>query len=455
MSARQHPSTITNNKHNMSILRKEERPIAVVALIVFATLNALLIVNHWDSFTRGAHVGFWSVFYNHLNMSGYDIFSLIFISCMRLHWNALRHPLFVVLLLPLFWLNSMQMPQTEFNAAVLLMAMLLVVADVWGAVLMHRLLRDVVEVRRVDAALLTALFYGFAHVMIATMVPDHFALSLPLLLLTLLIAGRKLKEGKPIKLWQTTLLYFLTAGMTLTNGVKVALATWFVNGRKVFSLRSIIAFVVSTLLLGAVYVWQKEAIIAPQEQKIKRIEAAVAKKDPARIAQLKKHDAFVKQQNGEAITKDIPLLEWSDMTTNRWNSVVDNLFGESLQLHRDYLLEDVQQTRPVFVQYRSVLNNIVETLLVVLLIVGTWVARREKFFLMVLSWFGFDMLMHMGFGFGLNEVYIMTTHWAFIIPIATAYILRRTKNVAPRLLVAALAMWLWVYNSTIIANYLL
>lgn len=438
----------------MQILRKEERPIAGVALVVFAALNALLIANHWQSFTRGAHVGFWSVFYNHLNMSGYDIFSLIFISCMRLHWNTLRHPLFVVLLLPLFWLNRLIMPPTEFNAAVLLMAALLVAADVWGAVLMHRLLRDVVEVRRVDAALLTALFYGFAHVMIATMVPDHFALSLPLLLLTLLIAGRKLKEGKPMKLWQSALLFFLTAGVTLTNGVKVALAAWFVNGRKVFSWRSIASFVVPTLLLGAIYVWQQDAIVAPQERKIKRIEAAVAKKDPARIANLKEHNDFVKQQNGEALTKNVPLLEWSDITTDRWQSAVDNLFGESLQLHRDYLLEDVQQTRPVFVQYRSALNYVVEALLVVLLAVGALTARREKFFLMVLSWFGFDMLMHMGFGFGLNEVYIMTAHWAFIIPIAAGYILRRSNSTVPRVLVAALALWLWAYNAAIVIDYL-
>lgn len=438
----------------MQILRKEERPIAGVALVVFAALNALLIANHWESFTRGAHVGFWSVFYNHLNMSGYDIFSLIFISCMRLHWNTLRHPLFVVLLLPLFGLNRLIMPPTEFNAAVLLMAALLVAADVWGAVLMHRLLRDVVEVRRVDAALLTALFYGFAHVMIATMVPDHFALSLPLLLLTLLIAGRKMKEGKPMKLWQSALLFFLTAGVTLTNGVKVALAAWFAGGRKVFAWRSIASFVVPTLLLGAIYVWQQDAIVAPQERKIKRIEAAVAKKDPARIAKLQEHNDFVKQQNGEALTRNVPLLEWSDITTDRWRSAVDNLFGESLQLHRDYLLEDVQQTRPVFVQYRSALNYVVEALLVVLLAVGAWTARREKFFLMVLAWFGFDMLMHMGFGFGLNEVYIMTAHWAFIIPIAAGYILRRSNSMAPRVLVAALAVWLWAYNTAIVIDYL-
>lgn len=438
----------------MQILRKEEHPVAIVALIVFAALNALLIANHWQSFTRGAHVGFWSVFYNHLNMSGYDIFSLIFISCMRLHWNALRHPLFVALLLPLFWLNHQIMPPTEFNAAVLLMGALLVAADVWGAVLMHRLLRDVVEVNRMDAAFLTAMFYGFAHVMIATMVPDHFALSLPLLLLTLLIAGRRLKEGKPMKLWQSALLFFLTAGMTLTNGVKVALAAWFVNGRKVFSWRSILSFVVPTLLLGAVYLWQKEAIIEPQEHNIKRIEAAVAKKDPARIAKLKEHDDFVKQQNGEALTKSVPLLEWSDMTTSRWQSAVNNLFGESLQLHRDYLLEDVQQTRPVFVEYRSAVNYIVEALVVLLLVAGAWIARREKFFLMVFSWFAFDMIMHMGFGFGLNEVYIMTAHWAFIIPIAAGYILRRKNSMAARVLVAALTLWLWAYNAVIVIGYL-
>lgn len=438
----------------MKILRKEERPVAIVALIVFAALNALLIANHWQSFTRGAHVGFWSVFYNHLNMSGYDIFSLIFISCMRLHWNALRHPLLVALLLPLFWINHQIMPPTEFNTAVLLMGALLVAADVWGAVLMHRLLRDVVEVNRMDAAFLTAMFYGFAHVMVATMVPDHFALSLPLLLLTLLIAGRRLKEGKPMKLWQSALLFFLTAGVTLTNGVKVALAARFAGGRKVFSWRSILSFVVPTLLLGAVYLWQKEAIIEPQEHNIKRIEAAVAKKDPARIAKLKEHDDFVKQQNGEALTKSVPLLEWSDMTTSRWQSAVDNLFGESLQLHRDYLLEDVQQTRPVFVEYRSAVNYIVEALVVLLLVAGAWIARREKFFLMVLAWFALDMIMHMGFGFGLNEVYIMTAHWAFIIPIAAGYILRRKNSMAARVLVAALTLWLWAYNAVIVIGYL-
>ena len=436
-------------------LRKEERPLAISAAVVFTILNGLLIYCHFDSFTRGAHVGFWSVFYNHLCMSGYDVFSLIFISCMRLHWNALRHPLFVALLLPMYWINHWLMPQTEFNFAVFLMATLLIVADVWGAVLLHRILRDIVGVKSGDATLLTALFYGFAHVMTAAIVPDHFALSLPLLLLALLMTGRHLQRGTRFTWLQQALLFFLTAGVTLTNGVKIALAAWMVNGKKVFSWKSILSFVVPTLLFGAVFVWQQEAIIKPQEQRIKHIEAAVAKKDPARIERLKTHDAFVKKQNGEALTKDVPLLEWSDMTTSRTRSVVDNLFGESLQFHKDHLMEDVQQTRPVFVSYGSVLSYVVEALIVLLLIAGAWVARRQRFFLIVATWFGFDMLMHLGFGFGLNEVYIMTAHWAFIIPIAAAYLLRQRQDAWLRFAVAALTVWLWAYNGTVLVEYLL
>ena len=248
------------------ILRKEERPVALVALVVFVLLNAMLIYNHYDSFTRGAHVGFWSVFYNHLGMSGYDVFSLIFISCMRLHWNALRHPLFVAVLLPLYWINHTIMPPTEFNFAVFLMAAVLVACDVWGVILLHRILRDIVGCTRKDTLWLIALFYGFAHIMITTMVPDHFALSLPLLLLTLLLTGRKLQEGKRFTYLQQALLFMLTAGITLTNGVKVALAAWFAAGKKVFSWRSIASFVVPTLLLALVVVWQQKAIIEPQEQ---------------------------------------------------------------------------------------------------------------------------------------------------------------------------------------------
>ena len=65
------------------------------------------------------------------------------------------------------------------------------------------------------------------------------------------------------------------------------------------------------------------------------------------------------------------------------------------------------------------------------------------------------MLMHLGFGFGINEVYIMTAHWAFIIPIAAAYLLRQRQDAWLRFAVAALTIWLWAYNGTVLVEYLL
>lgn len=336
------------------------------------------------------------------------------------------------------------------------MAAVLVACDFYGFVFLRRTLHEIIGISRTDANWLSAMFYSFAHIMLAAIVPDHFAISLMLLLLTIYITARHMRDGRQLEWWKATLLYFITAGMTLTNGVKTFIAAAFTNGRKVFSWRGMAAFVLPTLLLGAAVVWQEKVIIEPQKRNIKHIEQAVAKKNPHATDKIKVHDEWVKRQNGEALTTKVPLLEWSDITTSRWRSVVDNLFGESLQLHCDHLLEDVQQTRPVFVSYRWTLNYIVEAAVVLLFIAGAWAARRERLFKMVASWFAFDIVMHLFFGFGLNEVYIMTAHWAFIIPISAAYLIKKStprRAKAIRIAVGTLTLWLAAYNISILFDY--
>ena len=44
---------------------------------------------------------------------------------------------------------------------------------------------------------------------------------------------------------------------------------------------------------------------------------------------------------------------------------------------------------------------------------------------LALPWFAFDMVLHLVLGFGIIEVYIMAAHWAFVIPVAAAYLLLR------------------------------
>ena len=61
-------------------------------------------------------------------------------------------------------------------------------------------------------------------------------------------------------------------------------------------------------------------------------------------------------------------------------------------------------------------------------------------------------------GFGINEVYIMTAGWAFIVPIALGYTMRALAygpRRVMRILLVALTLWLWIYNGGQIAMYLL
>ena len=85
-----------------------------------------------------------------------------------------------------------------------------------------------------------------------------------------------------------------------------------------------------------------------------------------------------------------------------------------------------------------------------------WYGRRSRLMWLLLSWFAFDMLMHVGFGFGLNEVYIMTAHWAFIIPIAIGFAIRHLSGTKRELVVSAvsaLGAWMFFYNLAFIVGY--
>ena len=166
--------------------------------------------------------------------------------------------------------------------------------------------------------------------------------------------------------------------------------------------------------------------------------------------------AWREKQNGTAIDKDNLLLQWSDISTPRLPSVIHNLMGESLILHSQHLLEDVQNNRPVFVAYDQMVFYVVEGLVALLFIIGVWYGRRSRLMWLLLSWFAFDMLMHVGFGFGLNEVYIMTAHWAFIIPIAIGFAIRHLSGTKRELVVSvvsALGAWMFFYNLAFIVGY--
>ena len=81
-------------------------------------------------------------------------------------------------------------------------------------------------------------------------------------------------------------------------------------------------------------------------------------------------------------------MNWTDKTTSRSQTLVENLFGESILLHQEYVLGDVLRNRPMFVKYRYAVNYVVEAVIVVLLLLASARAERAKYLWLVMSYFG-------------------------------------------------------------------
>ena len=440
-------------------VKKEERWLAFAMLAVFVTFNAMVIASHYHVYTMEAHGGFWSVFTKNFRMSGYDCWSWITVSGGRIHFVTSRHPLYLTFLYPLYLLNDWLIQNVGYNFAVYFMAVIIVFSAFYAVLFMYRVFREVLELRRKDARLLTLLLFSFGHVLIPTMVPDHFVISLMLLSLTLYITGMKMKKGQLLTAWQSLVLTFFTAGMATSNGVKTLLAGLFTNGKKVFTCKFIsIGVVLPLLLLLGIQQSQYYLLEVPQQAVVSHIESETLKKNPQKVLEHKRQrDEWQRTHLGQPVGDGV-ITKLMDVSTPRVPTIVENFFGESIQLHQRSLLKDVSWERPIFVEYNWSVNYIIEAFIVLLFIVGIVFSYKQRFFKMLLAWFACDLTLHLILGFAVTEVYIMTSGWAFIIPISYGYLLKRLSMKWLKLMRVALIMltiYLWIYNAGQTVYYLM
>lgn len=444
---------------NIFKVKKEERWLVFIMLAVFLTFNILLITSHYHVYTMGAHGGFWSIFTKNFRMSGYDNWSWITISGMRIHFITSRHPLYLTFLYPLYLLNHWLIEVFGHNFAVYFMAAIIVLSAFYAAVFAYRIFREVMELRRFDSTLLTVLLFSFGHILIPSLVPDHFIVSMMFLLMALYICGKKMKKGELLTAWQSLLLTFFTAGMATSNGAKIFLAGLFTNRKKFFTWKYIyIGVILPCLLLIGIQQSQYYLLEVPQKAVISNIEKVKRQKDPKGVEEFyKKRNAWQKTHLGQTMSKE-SMLDWLDTSTPRTRTLVENFFGESIQLHQRYLLKDVAWDRPVFVTYNWTTNYVIEAIIVVLFVLGIIFGYRKRFFQMLLAWFACDITLHLILGFGITEVYIMASGWAFIIPIAYGYLIKGLSHRYRQMLrglLLVITIFLWAYNGGLTVNYLL
>lgn len=469
-------------------IKKEERTSAAIALIVAILLNALTIIKYNAQFSQLSE-NYHKLFVKTFHVAGFDPLTYAAVSQWDTEYNVYRHPLLAFFMYIPNQVNQAWMMLTGCNGVQYIVGALLVFCAFYSFIFLYRIFREVIGIERFDANLLSAFYFSFAYVMVTAMVPDHFIISMMILLCTLYITGICIKKGRKLTTWQTILLFTFTAGVSLNNGLKTYLAALFTNGKRFFLPKYLLLGVIlpSALIWGfarweyRTYVWPKE--MARHEAKMKKDKAAKDKiyqqcrdtakvKDSASIAiavkqivKKKAHDKYVRdhkqiwnKNTGKPIANG-EFSRWTDISTSRSQTLVENFFGEAIMLHKQHLLGDVLRDRPVIVKYESPVNYVVEGIIVLLFVLGIIAGWRSRFLWLTLMFFLFDFALHIGLGFGINEVYIMTAHYMYAIPIAIAFLATRLKKPKAiwifRGLVLVITAYLWMSNSYLLWGYML
>lgn len=469
-------------------IRKEERWPALIALLVCIALNALTIIKYNDRFSQLSD-NYHKLFVKAFHVAGFDPLTYAAVSQWNTEYNIFRHPLLAFFMYIPNQINQALMMLTGSNCAQYVVGIILVFCAFYSFIFLYRIFREVIGTGRFDANLLSAFYFSFAYVMVSAMVPDHFILSMMLLLMTLYISGVCIKKGRQLNIWQTVLLFIFTAGVSLNNGLKTFLAALFTDGKKFFRIKYLLLAVIfpSALIWACAqweyrtYEWPKE--MARHQAKMKKSKADHDKilqqykdtakvKDSAQIAlavkkiiKQKAHDKYVRdhkkiwnRNTGKPIAKT-GFMSWTDKSTSRTSTLIENFFGESIMLHKQHLLGDVLRDRPVIVKYESPINYVVEGIIILGFLLGIIAGRKSRFLWLTMMFFLFDAALHIGLGFGINEVYIMTAHYMYALPIAISFLFlpstHQKRQWALRGLLIAITLYLWISNGYLLTSYML
>ena len=135
-------------------IKPEERVQSLVALVIIVLLNALFIYRMHDLFMQ----------------EGFQVY---------------RHPLLSFMIWPLYLLNEGLSWLLGVNCVQYLVAFWLIVCSYYSYIFLYRIHREIIALSRWDATLLTAFYFSFAYILLSVIVPDHFTISMFLLLITL------------------------------------------------------------------------------------------------------------------------------------------------------------------------------------------------------------------------------------------------------------------------------
>ncbi|MDD7068448.1 MAG: DUF6080 domain-containing protein, partial [Prevotella sp.] len=339
---------------NIFKIRKDERWLMVIATLFFSIINAVTVAWYWTDFSRLTD-NYHKLFVTKFHVSGFDPLTYEVISKWDTAFNIYRHPLLAFFMWPFSMINKGLIWLTGVNCATILTALILIFCASYSALFVYRIFREVIQLRNRDTWIMTMLTFSMAYIILSAMVPDHFIMSMFALTLTLYISGRKLRGGSALNMWQTIMLFVVTAGISLNNGLKIFLAALVTRRRRFFEWKFLLlAVLLPSALIWGFAKWEYHQFAYPewkarQEVKMKKnreltaqirkkVEDSLGTDDKAKVdAEVKKivkEKAWAKKKRDSKkiwnVNTGKPFMKgefmgWTDKTTSRWDVGVECL----------------------------------------------------------------------------------------------------------------------------------
>lgn len=274
-------------------IQKEERWLALIIFALLAILNGLVIAKYNAPFTQITN-DYYKNFIRHFCVSGFDPLTYWVLSDWSAAYNVYRHPLLAFYMYVPYLINMGLMKLTGYNCALYIAVIIQMFCAFYSMVFLYRIFREVIELGKWASHALTLLFFSFGYVMVSAIVPDHFVISMLLLILALYVSGRRMKNHHDFKIWQSVLYFLLTAGTSLNNGLKIFFSALFVNGKRFFRPKHLLLAVIlpAGLLWGFCH-WEYRTYVWPNEMARKE---AKAKKEAAKKDSIQKQSNLLKKR---------------------------------------------------------------------------------------------------------------------------------------------------------------
>jgi len=374
---------------------------------------------------------------------GYDLWLLSWIKEPATAAASLRHPLLQTFFIPFILLFKVLTLFINVKYAVFILCMFYMCVVSYCFVFIFRILFELLGISRLRAVLLTVLFSSFAHIMIQAFLIESFPLSLLLLILTLYISGLEIYKKETFTPYMYIVLFILTTGVTITNGVKIVVA--FLFKKEAFAKKvkwmvimgfCFFALVVPVILVTKYVISNPQKIVATGAPSVKKAQPA-----------------------GGILGSHTPsALSFIDFKIHLFQSARQNFLEESTMFHTTDFQKDIDKGRDVYIQYSSPAYDWIVLSFYVITAILLILSLNQQYIKLLLAVLSVDVFIHLICRFGIGEPYIYAAHWMFIIPIIWGFLyknqsLKKLYHVFDVVIVGFSGFFLY-YNWHMIFDYL-